>query len=239
MTAAPAVLYASAWLTHCRWARTQPLKELPPPGQPFKDKFLVQACQTTAATDDVKAIFESTDKDAIVNQKVLCTFNSPGVDTSAHEPNDSAANATGRPYAVQISGVTGQHAASVNGVYRMVAGEACGGRPVYKKEGGNVWIEYWSGSRQWQVKPEASRGENRAWMFSHVGTEAGAVEEVTGGWEVEMDVSVQAGVRVVRAETGSRMSVGDMVKVTDSYADLGDAQNGPLIPGASRVQSLS
>jgi hypothetical protein len=99
VTAAPAVLYASAWLTHCRWARTQPLKELPPPGQPFKDKFLVQACQTTAATDDAKAIFESTDKDAIIDQKLLCTFNIPGVDTSAHEPNDSAVNATGRPSA--------------------------------------------------------------------------------------------------------------------------------------------
>jgi len=74
----------------------QPLKELPPPGQPFKDKFLVQACQTTAATDDAKAIFESTDKDAIIDQKLLCTFNIPGVDTSAHEPNDSAVNATAR-----------------------------------------------------------------------------------------------------------------------------------------------
>lgn len=74
----------------------QPLKELPPPGQLFKDKFLVQACQTTEATDDAKAIFETTDKEDIIDQKLMCTFNLPGVDTSAHEPNDSVVNATAR-----------------------------------------------------------------------------------------------------------------------------------------------
>ena len=56
------------------------------------------------------------------------------------------------------------------------AGEACGGRPVYKREGGDMWIEYWSASRQWQVKNEASKGEDKAMMYSHAATEAGAVE---------------------------------------------------------------
>ena len=81
-------------VSHSVWL-AQPLKELPPPGQPFKDKFLVQACQTSAATDDAKAIFEGTDKDAIIDQKLLCTFNIPGAGNIAHEPNDSAVNATG------------------------------------------------------------------------------------------------------------------------------------------------
>ena len=49
---------------------------------------------------------------------------------------------------VEIRGGTGKFAASVNGVYHPVAGEACGGRPVYKKEGVNMWIEYWTGKRR-------------------------------------------------------------------------------------------
>ena len=83
-----------------------------------------------------------------------------------------------------------------------MAGETSGGRPVYKKEGGDGWIEYWSRRQQWQVKSEASKGKDVVLMFSHAGTEAGAVEEVTGGWQVVNEdgtsFSVQAGVRVVR-----------------------------------------
>ena len=104
--------------------------------------------------------------------------------------------------AVRISGATGTYGVRVNGVYHPVAGEACGGRPVYKKEGVNMWIEYWTGTRRWQVKSEVDKGKDVALMFSHAGTEAGAVEEVTGGWQVVNDdgtsFSVQAGVRVVR-----------------------------------------
>lgn len=73
----------------------QPLKELPPPGQLLKDKFLVQACQTTAATDDAKAIFESKDKDEIIDQKLVCTFNIPSADISVEEQDNSAINTTG------------------------------------------------------------------------------------------------------------------------------------------------
>ena len=46
------------------------------------------------------------------------------------------------PHAVQVSGATGSHAASINGVYRPVAGEEVGGKPVYKKDGADMWIEY-------------------------------------------------------------------------------------------------
>jgi len=89
---------------------------------------------------------------------------------------------------VRISGATGVHAASVNGVYHPVSGEACGGRPVYKKEDGDSWIEYRAESHKWQVKAGASRGGDTSWMSSAgVETQAGAVEEVTGGWVVSND----------------------------------------------------
>ena len=66
--------------------------------------------------------------------------------------------------AVQVSGATGPHAAIINGVYRPVAGEVVGGKPVYKKDGADNWIEYWPGTmapltvEQWQVKPASSKG---------------------------------------------------------------------------------
>jgi len=81
--------------------------------------------------------------------------------------------------AVRISGVvTGDSATRVNGVYKTVAGEACGDRPVYKKEGEDSWIEFWSASNRWQVKPGVNRGMNTCWMECAAETQAGAVEEV-------------------------------------------------------------
>ena len=93
--------------------------------------------------------------------------------------------------AVQITGATGPNAAHINGVYRPVAGEGVGGKPVYKKDGADTWIEYRPvseyrpGKEQWQLKPGSSRGKDAAWMAS-LGTqkEARMVEEVTAGWAV-------------------------------------------------------
>jgi hypothetical protein len=105
--------------------------------------------------------------------------------------------------AVQVSGATGLAAAHINGVYRPVAGEGVGGKPVYKKDGADTWIEYRPGTEQWQLKPGSSKGKDAAWMAS-LGTqkEAGVVEEVTAGWKVYDATtrvwSEQAGVRVVR-----------------------------------------
>ena len=105
-------------------------------------------------------------------------------------------------YSVLVSGATGPNSATINGVYRPVEGEASGGRPVYKKDGADTWIEYWTANERWQVKPGENRGKNNAcWMDSIKNAiEAGVVQEVTGGWKVS-DNSVlkdQAGVRVVR-----------------------------------------
>ena len=36
-------------------------------------------------------------------------------------------------------------------------------------------------------------------------------------------------------QKGSRLSVGDMVKLTKKYADFGDASEGPLKPGPGPV----
>ena len=103
--------------------------------------------------------------------------------------------------AVQITGATGPNAAHINGVYRPVAGEGVGGKPVYKKDGADTWIEYRPGKEQWQLKPGSSKGKDAAMMHS-LGTqkEAGVVEEVTAGWNVAdgNSFSKQAGVRVVR-----------------------------------------
>ena len=113
--------------------------------------------------------------------------------------------------AVRISGATGVHAASVNGVYHPVTGEACGGRPVYKKEGSDSWIEYLSQTEQWQVKSGADRGKDMCRMASAgAETQSGVLEEVTVGWVVSNGVgkgfSAQAGVRVVRKADAVRIS---------------------------------
>ena len=73
-----------------------------------------------------------------------------------------------------------------------MAGEAFGGRPVYKKEGGDVWIEYWSASEKWHVKAGVHRGQDTCVMLSvRAETQARAVEEVTGDWKV-LDNSTKA-----------------------------------------------
>ena len=104
--------------------------------------------------------------------------------------------------AVQVSGATGSNSEHINGVYRPV-GEGDGGKPVYKKDGADTWIEYWPGKEQWQLKPGSHKGMDSAWMVS-LGDqkEAGVVEEATAGWQVYDSTtkvwSEQAGVRVVR-----------------------------------------
>ena len=45
------------------------------------------------------------------------------------------------PKAVRVSGATGPNSGSINGVYLQVEGESSGGRPVYKKDGADSWID--------------------------------------------------------------------------------------------------
>ena len=112
---------------------------------------------------------------------------------------------------VQVSGATGTAAATINGVYRPVAGEGVGGKPVYKKDGADVCIEYWPGREQWQMKPGSDTGRDSACMHSlGYQKEAGVVEDVTAGWNVYDSTtkvwSEQAGVRVVRHAAAVQVS---------------------------------
>ena len=55
----------------------QALKEISAADQMSKDKFLIQAGYVNADADaDPKQVFEQLDRDALVDQKLLCTFNS-------------------------------------------------------------------------------------------------------------------------------------------------------------------
>ena len=47
-----------------------------------------------------------------------------------------------------------------------MAGEGVGGKPVYKKDGADAWIEYWPGTEQWQLKRADDKGKDDAWMHS-------------------------------------------------------------------------
>ena len=109
------------------------------------------------------------------------------------------------PAAVQVSGATGSYSAHINGVYRPVAGEGVGGRPVYQKNlpcPVDIRIEYLPGRGQW-VLTNRFLSNNNACMYS-LGSqkEAWVVEEVTAGWGVYDSTtkvwSVLTGVRVVR-----------------------------------------
>ena len=124
---------------------------------------------------------------------------------------------------VRVSGATGPNSGDINGVYLQWEGESSGGRPVYKKvddvsrffipadeselwgAGRNHnpshyrdgWIEYWTQSNCWHVKPH--RGKNCCWMLTSA-RDAVVVEEVTGGWKVSEEgvFKEQAGVKVMR-----------------------------------------
>jgi len=67
-----------------------------------------------------------------------------------------------RSYEVVIANVPGPFAESVNGKYSPT-GETFGGRLVYKKEEGEVWIEYHAEHEKWMVKRASVRGEFRGY----------------------------------------------------------------------------
>ena len=77
------------------------------------------------------------------------------------------------PAAVQVSGATGSYAAHINGVYRPVAGEGVGGRPVYKKDlpivpcPADIRIEYLPGRGQWVLKNRFLSNNKRDGDISH------------------------------------------------------------------------
>jgi len=127
-----------------------------------------------------------------------------------------AANTYFRPVvAVWVSGVTGVNASKVNGTYLLIEEQQRGGRPAYKKEGADVWIEYFPASSRWQVKEEEWLGTDTCYMASvSKCQDTEAVEEVSCGWEV-FDNAVNASwekqncaviLRYTRANVGNALS---------------------------------
>jgi hypothetical protein len=92
----------------------------------------------------------------------------------------------GHAAAMQVSGATGSNAARINGVYRPVAGERVGGRPVYKKDGAAdiriEYLEYRPGRKQWMLKHRLLPANNAYMYLLCAQKEAGVVVEVTAGW---------------------------------------------------------
>jgi hypothetical protein len=85
---------------------------------------------------------------------------------------------------VKISGVESGKGSLVNGTFFPVDGESCGGKPVYKKQDEDAWIEY-TASDKWQIKPAESKGTSNCWMTSRESCkQTRTVEEVFGGWKV-------------------------------------------------------
>ena len=101
--------------------------------------------------------------------------------------------------------MTGNNVSAFNGIYLPVDEKESKGRPIYKKEGRDVYIEYHAATGKWHVKEKAKadRGSNTRSMTSvDECEEAGGVEEVRCGWEVYNATSQafeqQAGAVVVR-----------------------------------------
>ena len=69
---------------------------------------------------------------------------------------------------VRIEGATGTNAGGINGMYEATA-ELSGDMPVYAKVGDrDVWLEYRTDRKQWQVKPTVSKGTDGTWAYCTV-----------------------------------------------------------------------
>ena len=64
---------------------------------------------------------------------------------------------------VRINGVTGEFAASVNGLYYPTDQMRCNMTAYRKITDGDKWLEYNAGCKQWQVKSTADRGKRNGW----------------------------------------------------------------------------
>ena len=84
---------------------------------------------------------------------------------------------------VSITGVTGTRGASINGVYT-AAGARSGERSLYRREGGDVWIEYHADREKWMVKGTSFLGEFKGWMRSSDRCPGAQVLEEVPSWDV-------------------------------------------------------
>ena len=84
---------------------------------------------------------------------------------------------------VSITGVTGTRASSINGVYT-AAGARSGDRPLYRRDGGDVWIEYNADREKWMIKGASCLGEFKGWMRSSDRCPGAQVVEEVPSWDV-------------------------------------------------------
>jgi len=88
-------------------------------------------------------------------------------------------------YAVRISGATGDFSGRVNGLYE-VTDEISGGMPVYKKQGGEQWLEYHVSTSCWMSKSTASKGQTKNLCHAYVDCAIGVMPDNApiGAWNV-------------------------------------------------------
>ena len=84
-----------------------------------------------------------------------------------------------------------------------MTGEQVEGRPVYKMDGADLWIMYWTETGVWHLKTAtALKGTDSAFMYSLGTQKETLVEDMTDGWAVYDPISKsynrQEGVRVER-----------------------------------------
>jgi len=97
-----------------------------------------------------------------------------------------------------ISGVKGNNAVWVNGLYE-VTQEVSGGMPVYKKHGGEQWLEYHVLTGKWMSRATASRGQASGSCDAYVACSIGVLPDkaLKGTWYVRANGTYAAQASVV------------------------------------------
>ena len=131
---------------------------------------------------------------------------------------------------ILISGLIGERAAHVNGIYA-ATDQLFGKRPVYKKDGADTYIEYHADKERWVVKRAQRRGKFTGWMRASAPCASHAIHDVVG-WDV-FDKScrqwrLQEGVLVLRAHEVVIANVPDLFaeSVNGKYTPTGETFGG-------------
>jgi len=101
-------------------------------------------------------------------------------------------------YAVRISGARGNYAWYVNGLYE-VTDEVSGGKPVYKKQGAEMWLEYHVSRGEWMSRPTYCKGQASNACYAYVDCDVGVLPDKAprGAWHVWVNRSLKAQASVV------------------------------------------
>jgi len=133
---------------------------------------------------------------ALAAQKRIVVSPMSAAEVAAEAAAVQAACAAARAaatYAVRISGATSNYAYFVNGVYE-VTDEVFGGMPVYKKQGGDMWLEYHFSTSNWMSRATAHKGQAKAFFYALVGCANGLLPDKApiGTWLIAVNGSLVA-----------------------------------------------